>query len=209
MAEQIGYLYINGLGDGQTTTKDKAVKWWWQRAGQDIQHAHINWYDDKTLEDKLKSVEQKVDEMLHSFGSVAIIGSSAGGSLALNAFYRLKDKNVCAVITHGRLRAGNYTDNQRNSLHHRAHLDTDMPSQSFFDSVTMAESEVIPRLSDEDKERLLVLTQLTDLVVPMECMGIEGVQQHRSLAFGHSGGFVAHMIGDRDIIARFAQEVRT
>jgi hypothetical protein len=207
MSEKIGYLYINGLGDGATTLKDRVVKWWWQRKGLDIQHAHINWYDGKSLEEKLATVEQKVDEMLSNFGGVAIIGSSAGGSLAINSFYRLRDKNVCAVSTHGRLKAGDYPDSHRMSLYHRAHLDTDKPSQSFFDSVTMAETQAIPELSKQDKERLLILTQLTDMVVPMETMGIEGVQLHRSIAFGHSGGFIAHLLADWDLIAGFANRV--
>lgn len=201
--QEIGFLYINGLGDGTTTAKDRIVRWWWDRKGLDIQHAHINWYDGKNFEDKLQAVEQKVNEMLSNFGGVAIIGGSAGGSLALNAFDSLKDKNICAVIAHGRLRAGNY-DN-RNSMHHRAHMDTPNPSQSFYDSVMHAEQEVIPTLSGDDKKRILVLSQLTDLVVPLECMGINGVKQHRSMAFGHSGGFIAHLIGDRDIISTFAQ----
>lgn len=205
MSEKIGFLYINGLGDGETTLKDKVVKWWWQRAGMDIQHAHINWYDGKSLEEKLTAVEQKVDEMLSRFGGVAIIGSSAGGSLAVNSFYRLRDKNVCAVSTHGRLKAGDYPDSHRMSLYHRAHLDTGKPSQSFFDSVTMAETQAIPDLSEQDKERLLILAQLTDMVVPMETMSIEGVQQRRSIAFGHSGGFVAHLLADRNTIAEFAE----
>lgn len=202
---EIGFLYINGLGDGATTLKDKMVKRWWDWAGLDIQHAHIDWYDGKSLEEKLTSVEQKVDEMLSSFGGVAIIGSSAGGSLAVNSFYSLRKKNVCAISTHGRLKAGNYPSSHRMSLYHRAHLDTAKPSQSFFDSVTMAETQVIPSLTEQDKERLLVLTQLTDMVVPMETMIIEGVQRHRSIAFGHSGGFIAHLLADRDLIADFAK----
>jgi hypothetical protein len=201
--QEVGFLYINGLGDGATTAKDHIVHWWWKQKGLSIEHAHINWYDGKSFEDKLQVVSQKVDEMLSDFGCVAIIGSSAGGSMALNAFSHLKTRNVCAVIAHGRLRAGNY-DN-RNSMHHRAHLDTPRPSQSFYDSVIHAEQEVIPSLSDDEKKGLLVLSQLTDLVVPLECMGIEGVEEHRSIAFGHSGGFVAHLLADRDIISTFAQ----
>jgi hypothetical protein len=201
--QEIGFLYINGLGDGATTPKDNIVRWWWKRKGLDIQHAHINWYNGKSFEDNLQIISQKVDRRLSDFGGVAIIGSSAGGSLALNAFSKFKTKNVCAVIAHGRLRAGNY-DN-RNSMHHRAHLDTPQPSRSFYDSVMHAEQEVIPGLSDDDKSRILVLSQLTDLVVPLECMGIEGVEEHRSIAFGHSGGFIAHFLADRDLISDFAQ----
>ena len=201
----IGFLYINGLGDGRTTPKDRVVSWWWRRAGLQIEHAHINWYDNGSLSDKLKGVEQKVDEMLSRFGGVAIVGSSAGGSLAVNSFYRLRGKNVCAISAHGRLGVGDYSNDHRMSLHHRAHLDTDRPSQSFFDSVAMVEEKTIPGLSEADKRRLLVLTQLTDLVVPLDLMHIEGVQEHRSLAFGHTGGFVAHLLADRDIINQFAQ----
>lgn len=141
-SQEIGFLYINGLGNGTSTPKYNIVRWWWKRKGLDIQHAHINWYDTKSFGDKLQAVSQKVDEMLSRFGGVAIIGSSAGGSLALNAFSKLKAKNVCAVIAHGRLRAGNY-DN-KNSMHHRAHLNTSRPSQSFYDSVMHAEHEVLP-----------------------------------------------------------------
>lgn len=205
MSEKIGFLYINGLGDGKTTFKDRVVERWWKRAGFDIRHSHTDWYNGASFDEKLSEIEQQVDEMLRTFGGVAIIGSSAGGSLAVNAFHKLKDRNVCAVVTHGRLKAGDYPDSHRMSLHHRSHLDTKKPSQSFFDSVMYAEIQTIPALSDQDKQRLLVLTQLTDLVVPMDCMGIQGVQEHRSIAFGHSGGFVAHLLADRDIIADFAK----
>ena len=60
-------------------------------------------------------------------------------------------------------------------------------------------------LTEQDKERLLILTQLTDMVVPMDTMMIDGVKQHRSLAFGHSGGFLAHLLADRNMIAEFAE----
>jgi len=36
-------------------------------------------------------------------------------------------------------------------------------------------------------------------------MGVEGAQAHRSKTFGHTGGFVAHLLADRDIILRFAE----
>lgn len=206
MAE-VGFLYINGLGNGKTKPKDRFVHWWWQWAGLQIEHAHVDWYDGGSLDEKLDAVEQKVTEMLTEFSGVAIIGSSAGGSLAINTFYRLRNKNVCAVNERGRLKDGGYPHDDRNSLYHRAHLDSNRPSQSFYDSVEMAETLVLPALTPHDKERLLVLTQLTDLVVPLETMRIKEVTQHRSRAFGHSGGFIAHFLADRDLIANFAQQV--
>ena len=204
-SKEVGYLYINGLGDGRTTLRDRVVAWWWKRAGLEIRHAHVDWYNNIGLEQKLDTITQQVDEMLTMFGGVALVGSSAGGSLAINAFDRSKDKNVCAINAHGRLKVGNYSDSHRMSLHHRAHLDGNKPSQSFYDSVTMAETVAIPSLDDQEKSRVMILTQFTDLVVPIETMHIEGVKTHRSMAFGHSGGFMAHLFADRDLIAQFTE----
>lgn len=43
--EAVGYLYINGLGDGSTTPKDELVSWWWGRKNLTVEHAHVDWYD--------------------------------------------------------------------------------------------------------------------------------------------------------------------
>lgn len=68
----------------------------------------------------------------------------------------------------------------------------------------------IAALSEEEKVRILVLTQMTDLVVPLETMQIPGAQTHRSFAFGHSGGFLAHIIrADRDLIINFVKYANT
>ncbi len=203
--KSIGYLYINGLGDGRTTPKDRLVRWWWRRAGRVIEHAHINWYDGGGLHDKERQVQEHVDDMLHRFGGVAMIGGSAGGGLALNVFASMKHQNVAAVMTHARVHVGEYDKMDRMSLWRRAHLDSDRPAQAFYDGVAKVDQTTIPDLSQDDKGRLLVLTQLTDLVVDLPLMDIPGVQTHRSLAFGHSGGFVAHLLGDRDLIIDFAE----
>ena len=206
MAENVCYLYINGLGDGYTTPKDKLVSWWWLRKNLTIEHAHVNWYDGESFDEKLSQIETMVDEMLRTSGGVAIIGSSAGGSLALNTLFAMRDKNVCAVVAHGRIKAGDYPKAHRMSLFHRAHLDTDKPSQAFFDSVTHCENTTLQAMSSTDKKRVLLLTQLNDMVVPMNCMRDDELSEHRSLAFGHSGGFLAHLLADRDFDCRFCKQ---
>ncbi len=203
---EIGYLYINGLTNGETKRHEQLAQWWWRRAGLELNHAHLDWFSG-SLEDKVNEVELKSRALLEKFGKAALIGSSAGVSLALNSYFdRLKDENVCVVLTHGRVRTGDYAETDKNSMSSRAGLDTHSPSQAFYDSVTRAEQEVLPNLSDEQKERILQLTQLTDLVAPIDTCLIEGVQTHRSITFGHGGGFMAHLLADRDMIARFAEE---
>lgn len=202
--ENAPILYINGLGNGSIGVKDRLIQAWWQRAGVDFNHAGIDWYDGASFDNHLAEIVEQANELIKQFGSAAIIGSSAGGSLALNTFFKLRDENVCVINAHGRLHAGNYGDSNFHSLYRRAKLDTDNPSQSFYDSVVYAEAEVLPKLTDDDKQRILVLSQLTDLVVPKKLMSIKGVREHRSLAFGHSGGFLAHLLADRDMIIDFA-----
>lgn len=202
--QELAVLYINGLGDGSIRAKDRLVQRWWRHTGINFHYAEVDWYDGSSFDDRLAEMAAKTDELITEFGRVAIIGSSAGGSLALNTFFKLRDKNICVINAHGRLRKGDYTN--RNSLHHRAHLDTNKPSQSFYDSVTRVENEVLPNLTKQEKQRILVLSQLTDLVVPTELMSIEAVKEHKSLAFGHSGGFLAHLLADRDLIIDFANK---
>ena len=49
-------------------------------------------------------------------------------------------------------------------------------------------------------------TEVTIAGVLHEYSSIDGVQEHRSLAFGHSGGFIAHLLADRDLIIDFADK---
>lgn len=204
-SSEVGYLYVNGLGNGNITPKDRVVDWWWRRSGRVIEHAKVDWYDGGSLQSKEKQIEEATDRLLKTFGGVAIIGGSAGGSLALNVFSAMKDKNVCVIAAHARVAEGDYRRSDRMSLYHRAKMDTNHPSQAFFDSVVKAETSTIPRLTEDDKERVFSLTQLTDMVVDLSLMQIDGVQTHRSVTFGHSGGFLAHLVANRDIIADFAE----
>lgn len=195
--KKVGYLYINGLSDGKTKLHEKCAQWWWRRASVELKHAHVDWYRG-TYEEKVALVIQTVQTMLHDCDRVVIIGASAGGSLALNAFYELRSDNVYVVNAHGRLMEGGY-ENTRNSLRNRAHLDSSRPSQSFYDSVKAAEN-IFPKLTNEDKRRILVLTQLTDEIVPLDTMRILGVETHYSIIFGHGAAYFAHLVCGRDRI---------
>lgn len=197
---------MNGLGSGAPTQKDRLVLWWWRRVGLRTVHAHIDWYDGASLQAKVSSIEQHVKNLLQQHAYVVMIGSSAGASLALNVFARIKNEPVCVVCAHGRVGTGRYRITHRNSLYRRAGMATARASQAFYDGVMLADGEVIPTLSVEDKSRILVLTQLTDLVVPPHLMRIEGARTHRSFAFGHGGGFLAHIFADRDLIVAFARD---
>jgi len=204
-SQEFGYLLVNGLSDGRELPRDRAADWWWARVGIKLEHSRTNWYSG-TFEQKRRDVRNQVEGMLHQFPVVVMIGSSAGGGLIGNVFDEIKDASVCGILAHARTKVGDYPDTSHRSLYRCAHLDEEQSSQSFYDSVRHFDEIAVPRLTFEDKKRLLVLTQLTDLIVPLETMGIDGVKEHRSIAFGHSGGLVVHTMVDRDLIMEFAAE---
>lgn len=203
----IGYLYINGLGYGHERSQEKLMKWWWRRKGIALEHLQTNWRDGQSFDSKLGAAIQKAEDMLQEYDGITIIGTSAGGSLALNTYCELKDKNICLVSSHGRMKAGDYEKSDRRSMYRRARLGTDHPLSAFADSVANAEHNIIHNLTQQDKQRILTLDQLTDLIVPLETMVIDGTETHRSFTLGHSGGLIAHLIGDRDLIIRFTERV--
>lgn len=203
---KIAYLYINGLGDGTTKPHEKLAQWWWQRAGVELAHMQVNWYEG-SFEEKLATGVANVEQLLERYDGAVIMGASAGGSLAVNIFGQLAARNVCAVSAHARLRTGDFPPGHRMAIQrdipyrHFPH-----PSPSFYDSMTAVE-QMTARLTPEQTRRILTLTQLTDLIVPTETMTIPGAPSYRSFAFGHSGGFLAHFLADRDRVMRFAQSV--
>lgn len=200
---EIGYVFCNGLGKEKTGWIERLAQEWWRQAGVELIHHQIDWYDGATAQERVSDLKKYTLELLARFGGVALIGSSASGQLVINTVLDMDLPNVCGVSAHGRTKVGDYPDRHRMSLHHRAHLDTDIPAQSFADGVVMLEKRT-PSITKEQFDRILVLAQLTDLVVPSDCRQLEGATTHRSLAFGHSGGAAAHMFADRDMIIDFA-----
>lgn len=56
---KIGYLYVNGLINIDIRFIDKLIDWRWNNAGIDIQHSRTNWFDDKTIDDRIDAVVKK------------------------------------------------------------------------------------------------------------------------------------------------------
>ncbi len=202
--KNIGYMFLNGLGTGETKWHENIMLKSWHRAGIDLIPGHINYYA-HSAEELINQVCTLTRTMLESHDGIALVSESAGGSLALNALHMLQDENVCAVIAHGRMRAGDLPRSHRKSLYRRAHLDTENPATGFYEGVLKAEKTAVA-LSADEKRRILILTQLTDMVVPLSTMTLPDVQTHRSFALGHSGAFFAHLIGNRDRIVTFAHQ---
>ncbi len=183
-------LYINGLGNGEWQQRQHWVLGNLEHHGYKIEHAHLDWLSDKSFQEHLDETTQKAERLLAGQGRLAIIGSSAGGSMAFNVFGELKTKNVMAVNMCGRLSEGDLNPLDWRKLSTMAHRGTSRASQSFYDSVKFCETETMPNLTDDQKKRLFIFHQLFDFVVPHQTMLIPGVDNRRLPVVGHGLGIL-------------------
>lgn len=197
------YIYINGLSGASRGVFERFVDWWWRIHGMSLVRYSVDWYRSVSLDTLIHDLAHHIEQLLKRHDRVVLIGSSAGGSLALSVFYIVDNPRLYFVNSRGRLIRGNYQAGDPRSLEHCAKLDTSRPSMLFYDSVLRAES-YITHLTQIQKHRILTLSQLTDSVVPLETMRIPGVKHHTSLSFDHPGGLIAHMLANTRRIKRFA-----
>jgi hypothetical protein len=204
MKQDTALLYVNGLGTGKLGFREKKIREHWQKAGVDVEFACINWYDQADLDAKIQHVEKNSAKLCKDYDKVILFGSSAGGSLALHCFLRLKNHKVYFVNGRGRLRRGNIQWPDYRKLEWAAHLKTKRPAPVFYHSVILCEDKALPNLTKSEIDRILVLKPVVDFVVPVQTMGIPGAKQHRMFAFGHKWSGYTSIISCRDLILQFA-----
>lgn len=66
-------------------------------------HAHVDWRSEESFAALLDRMTELAREKLRNHDRLALVGSSAGGSMAVNVFGALKDENVVAASLCGRL----------------------------------------------------------------------------------------------------------
>mgnify|MGYP002344743929 FL=1 len=196
----IRYLYINGIGGSHGSWFNNFIMWWWQINGKKLELLTVDWFVNQSVDDLVGAVLKKIDQLYKESDNVVLIGSSAGGSLAVNAFCADSRSQTQVVVSRGRLKRGAYPSNDKRSLARWSKT-----SQTFCESVLRAEHNVT-LLSPAQKERMFIMIPLTDNVVPIETMLVDGVTTYKSFAFGHFGGHMAHMLTNIWRIDRFARK---
>lgn len=205
MKNSVAVLYVNGLGNGAVTRRERLMQKHWQKAGVTFEFARINWYDGQNLGEKTKQVEDLLKVLSKRHKKVVLLGSSAGGSLALNVFAQnAKKKNIYLVNAHGRLGEGNLHRLDYRTLEWAAHLQSKQPSKSFYNSVLFCQNETLPALTPTQRRRILVLKPVTDFVVPLQTMNVPGASTWTTFAFGHKWAGISHLLFCRDLILSFA-----
>jgi hypothetical protein len=181
-------LYLNGLGDGTTRRREQLAMRYLARRGIVVEHISINWRSDEPFAALLARVTTITKQKLKEHGELVLVGSSAGGSLAINVLGKVQDENLRAITLCSRLHLAKLPWWDRRTLKRMAYLGTPKQSQKFYDSVTYCTKTTIPNLTKTDKERITIVQQIADDVVPRITMSIKGAQTYKVPAFGHGWG---------------------
>ncbi len=178
---------MNGLGDGTPRNVELNFLKKFSLMGYETVHARLDWRTNQSFTDVFDRVSQKLlQPKLQVSSSIVIIGSSAGGSMAINLFSRFQDKpNIFAINLGGRLARGNLAKHDYRTLDFAAHIGKSHQSQLFYDSVAYCEDTAIPSLQASSLDRLRIMIPFADEVVPVQTMKISDVQRTRIPAVGH------------------------
>ena len=166
MSKEHKVILIPGLGD-QVKPLEWAVKNWPNHGLEPIVHP-VGWHDEElSFEPKLGRLVEMIDRFSQKGDTVSLIGTSAGGSAALNAFIERKKVVHRIVNVCGRLRTGPTTG-------FRSFGAKTASSPAFAESVKLCESRE-EDLSDADRKKIMtVRAMFGDELVPADTTIMQG-----------------------------------
>jgi len=178
---EVTSLYLNGLGDGNLQRREAWLLERQRKAGMTVVAAHINWRSKEAFFHLRDRITQQAEELLDPMESEDIFllnATSAGVCLSLAVIQQLDDPRVRIIGHSGRVRAGKLARWDPRTMERCAHLGTDEESMSFYNGVRECETNVIPNLTSDQMDRILLTTPLAgiDEIVPGNTMPIEGVR---------------------------------
>lgn len=201
-------LYFNGLGSGRARSRERIAVRYLARHGIHVTHIPINWRNDESFSTLLARTATKTQAALQEHDHVLLIGVSAGGSLALNIFGKLKDERVSVVMICSRLRLAQLPWWDKRTLERMAFLGTPQASQSFFDSVTHCSNVTIPNLTQSDRSRIITVQQWCDDIVPKPTMDIPGVQVYSVPGIRHAWGIMSGTVQLPHVVEMFVPRLQ-
>ncbi len=154
--------------------------WHWKGKGLDTMIHSVGWRDgEPSFTAKLKRLVDIIDCFIEQGDRVSLVGTSAGGSAALNAFIERKDTVHRVINVCGRLRTGPTTG-------FRSFESKTSSSLSFRDSVILCEGRE-KELSATDSQRIMTVTALFgDELVPPDTIALSGAYNIAVPMLGHS-----------------------
>lgn len=160
------HVIISPGMDGKIEGLKLVTKNWPERYGLYPEIEQIIWKNEIGLDPKLKQITDRIDKLIAEGNTVSLIGTSASGSLMLNAFIERKDSIEKVINVGGFLRPGERTGNRSFDVRSAASI-------AFRESVLRVAS-LESTLTDEDRKKILTVRPLWDELVPPETVVIKG-----------------------------------
>lgn len=174
MPQQYSVIIVPGLGDRVEPTK-WATNHWTKYNLTPIVHS-VGWRGQAcppklqrrrgSFQEKLASLLKLIDRELALAHRVSLVGCSAGGSMAMNAYIARKKSIHRVVNVCGRLRVGETTGIRAFALHAD-------PFPAFAESVRQCEGN-LPKLSTADHRKIMTIRPIYDEVVPPDTVTVPG-----------------------------------
>lgn len=189
-------VIIPGLGD-----HGERFKWLtsnWETDYQVIPIIHLAGWSKKgkSYQEIIADLHELIIHLKQGGNCVALLGASAGGSLAFNGLVSFPEEVTFAANLCGRLKVGE--EGGFRSFQTRA-----KGVSSFAESVQRIETS-IPELPAELKQRMLITKGLWDELVPEETMTVQGIQAIR-VPFIEHGINISLSVATYPWLGRFAK----
>lgn len=169
-------IIIPGLGDGVELMEFATRHWKW--VGLYPLVYSVGWRDgERSFTPKLTRLLELIDTLHESGKRVSLVGTSAGGSAAMNAFIERRDAIHRVINVCGRLRVG-----PTKGLWSFAAKTKSSPA--FADSVMMCESHQ-KTISDKDLKRVMTIRPIFDEIVPTDTVELDGAHNRVIPSMGH------------------------
>jgi len=166
-------IYVPGIGDNSFYVQGIAVRLW--RLFGVRGHFHVMpWLGKEPFEPKLDRLLKEIDKYSGQGDKVSLIGPSAGTSAVLNAYVERADKITGLIYICAKINAPETVDQP-----------TYDANPAFKTSLELLQKN-LPKLTDNDKVKMLSLYSLGDKRVPYAATVIPGVQERRLPKFRHS-----------------------
>ena len=141
----------------------------------------VGWHGSEHFEARLAKIVARIDSFSTTGTKVSLIGCSAGGSAALNAFLERKNTVHKVISLCGWLRVGE----------HRKYLErVKYISASFVESVTLLDRRE-KDLSSEDRARIMTVRPIFDELVAADVVILDGARNIRLPVPGHTLAIVS------------------
>ena len=187
---KVQVIYIPGLGDLRPWGQDKILKLW-QLFDCQVHYSPVGWAVDEPYQDKLDRLLKLVDKLSVTGHKIAVIGTSAGASMAMNLYAERKSKIQAVVFVSGKLLYPETIDE---------HYFIENPA---FKESAFNGAASIEKLDKEDKAKMLTVTPFEDQTVPVKAARVPGVKDKRSPILFHIPGIFIALTFNSFGICRF------